>query len=123
MAEVTRVHGNAEGVVNFDVAPLVATGLTKRPTAFKIVDAGLLNAATERATGGVLEAIMRVLSTKATVVMYQLDVGQVSVLVEATGWTNDAELQAAIVAIGAVGTPAVDMAGAVVTSTAGFKLA
>ena len=151
MAIVTRVNGDAKGVVNVDFDSMVATGLTKRPTAFKItatadldtantvVDGVVTVAADERRAGGAVEAILRVISQRATIVMYQVDGDQLSVLVEAHGWGNpaatpavtaDADLTAALVAIPersavtvAPTSPAFVFAGTTVSSAAGFKLA
>lgn len=121
MAIVTRVNGDAKGVVNVDFDSMVATGLTKRPTAYKITAPSM---AAESGVGGAVEAIIRVLTQRATIVMYQVDTTTLSVLVEATGWTNDAELEDAIQAMGAtVGTGPIDLTSATVDSSAGFKLA
>jgi len=108
MAIVQRVHGDAEPVVNFDVGSLVATGLTKNPTAYNIT----LAAAGDETTGGNVEATLRALQVAATVVMYQNDNTQLSVLVEAQGFGSDA---AVLTALGSLATA--------VSSVNGFKLA
>ena len=74
---------------------VIATGLTKNPIALKITTGNLtLNQGGEMVTGGAVETILRAITTDSTVVMYQVDnvsgsgtssVGQISVLVEATG--------------------------------------
>jgi len=131
MAEVTRFNGDAKGVVNMDVAPMVATGLTKRPTAFKITAPDM---AAESGVNRAVEAMLKVIAKKATVVLYQVDTTQLSVLVEATGWgttdaagvvvtTADADLTAALQAMTDLVSPAFDFSAVTAVSTAGFKLA
>jgi hypothetical protein len=119
MADVTRVNGDANGVVNMDiglngdtsVGVIIATGLTKHPTAYKITSTSL---DTEMGAGGKVERILRKLGVAATIVMYQVDTGglQLNVLVEATGFVNDA---AVLTALGADASA--------VSSAAGFSLA
>lgn len=121
MAIVTRTAGDAQGVNNVDLATdgtlgtIVATGLTKNPTALKITSVGTLSS-DDSATGGIVEAILRQIAVDSTIVMYQVDTDRISVLVEATG-SNDAAKQTRIRALG------VPANAAVVSSTNGFKLA
>jgi hypothetical protein len=108
MATISRVHGSAKGVVNVDTGSIVATGLGKHPTAYNI---------TLAATGNVdvgqnVESTIRSLQAAATVVMYQVDGVQLSVLTEAQGFGSDANVSAAL---GALATA--------VSSVNGFKLA
>lgn len=131
MAIVTRVHGDAAGVVNVDVGThgegiggIVATGISRRPTAYKIV--ANVDLRGETVTGGAVEAIFRVVAQKSSMLAYQVEDatgGQVSVLVEGSGW-SDADLQTAVRALGAsVGVGPVSLAGTTVSSTGGLKLA
>ena len=103
---VTRVHGDADGVVNVDVglnqagqglnsnATIIATGLTKHPTAYRIV--ANVSMDTDMGEGGVVETYLRRLQTASTVVMYQVDGSQISVLVEAQGFGSNANVLAAL---------------------------
>lgn len=111
MAIVTRVNGDAKGVVNVDSGKIVSF-ISKYPTAFKITAGASLDA--EVGVGGLVEAAIHALQLASTVIMYQVDGAQLSVLVEATGF-DDAAAQAAVVAAG--------LTGATVTSSQGFKLA
>lgn len=138
MAIQTRYAGDANGVNNVDakydgtLGTIVATGLTKNPTAIKIAftnAAGKAQAftAADSATGGPVETILRQIAVDSTVVMYQVDAGQLSVLVEAAGNTTtnigaritgtDANLSATL------GTGNVWANNFSVSSTLGFKLA
>jgi hypothetical protein len=131
MAIQTRYAGDAQGINNVDaktdgsLATLIATGLTKNPTAIKIV---LANSQTftqaESGTGGAVETILRNIAIDSTIVMYQVDTSQLSVLVEATG-SSTATLATRLQALGNVGVAAnVYMGGGVtVSSSNGFKLA
>lgn len=155
MAIVTRYHGDGEGVVNVDIgdhsitsnAKIISTGIGKHPTAFKLVGDGLFADSTttpgidQMTVGGAVETILRVFEVAGTPLAYQVDyanvslaTGQISLLVESTGWgsnvaTQDANLQAAIQALGnrvASATPPVtayNFANVVVTSTGGMKFA
>lgn len=130
MAIFTRRAGDANGVNNFDsgrgfLGNIVATGLTKSPTALKVTLANSQTFTTaELATGGAVETILRAIGQDSTIVMYQADTDRLSVLVEATGSTT-ATLQTRIQALGNVGIAANIYAGpgVTVTSTGGFKLA
>jgi threonine dehydrogenase-like Zn-dependent dehydrogenase len=88
MAIQTRYAGDANGVVNVDngigsLGNIVATGLTKEPIIFKV--AGVTFTAGEMATGGAVETILRSIAIDSTITMYQVDSGQISVYLEATG--------------------------------------
>ena len=131
MAIQTRYAGDAQGVNNVDsnyagaLATIIATGLTKNPTAIKIT---LANSQTftvaESGTGGAVETILRSIAIDSTVVMYQVDTSQLSVLVEATGAAT-ATIQTRIQALGNVGVAANVYCGpgVAVSSANGFKLA
>jgi hypothetical protein len=94
MAIFTRTNGDAKGVVNVDVGTrgagigqIIATGIGKHPTAFKIDSS--IDLRGEMGVGGQVETILRVLSTRSTIIAYQVennDSGQLSVLVEATSF-------------------------------------
>jgi len=90
MAIQTRYVGDAQGLVNVDggigtVGNIIATGLTKNPVVFKVINANLTTAS-ELVTGGAVETILRAIEIDSTVTMYQLDSnGNLSVMVEATG--------------------------------------
>ncbi|HET8688359.1 MAG TPA: hypothetical protein VFM18_17250 [Methanosarcina sp.] len=89
MAIQTRYTGDAQGIVNVDlgvgtVGNIVATGLTKNPVALKVA-ATNLGVVGEMVTGGAVETILRAIAVDSTIVMYQVDVGQISVLLEASG--------------------------------------
>lgn len=125
----TRYAGDANGVNNFDatqngtLATIIATGLTKSPLALKLTGMGTFVAG-ESATGGAVETILRSITVDSTVVMYQVDATQISVLLEACG-SDAATIQARIVALGGnIGIAGNITASAVtVSSAAGFKLA
>ena len=92
MAIQTRYAGDANGINNVDakydgtLATIVATGLTKNPVAIKIALGKSQNfAASDSATGGPVETILRALEIDGTVVMYQVDTDRLSVLLEASG--------------------------------------
>ena len=136
MAVFTRINGDAAGVVNVDAgrafanATIINTGIAAPLTAYKI---GFFNGniAAELATGGAVETALRIISGNATVLAYQADTsGQLSVLVERSGWASDTVLQNAIRQttagdgagnIGATGN--VWAVTATVTSAGGIKLA
>lgn len=133
MAIQKRYNGDSQGVVNVDrsrgdapAAKIISTGIGKHPTAFKIVGADFTG---EMGVGGAVETILRKIQVAATTIAYQVDTVQLSVLVEATGWSSDAELQAAIVAIGnraadaTIPVDAYDFTAVTVDSTAGIKFA
>lgn len=138
MATQTRYAGDAYGVNNVDAAydgtlgTIIATGLTKNPIAVKIAFTnthGKAQAftASDSATGGPVETILRSLAVDSTVVMYQVNSGQLSVLLEAAGNTTtnigtrltgtDANLSATL------GTGNVWANNFTVSSTLGFKIA
>ena len=125
----TRYAGDANGVNNFDatqngtLATIIATGLTKSPLALKLTGMGTFVAG-ESATGGAVETILRSITVDSTVVMYQVDATQISVLLEACG-SDAATIQARIVALGGnIGIAGNITASSVtVSSAAGFKLA
>ncbi len=141
-----KVNGDATAVVATDIdlntdgsartaTGIIATGLTGRPTAYKIAGVGgyaasnlTLESGVNRTTGnvGLVSQILGVIGQRNNVVMYQVESAsaQLSVLVEHSAWT-DAELQAYIRAnitqLGVYGNSTVS--SVTVSSTGGFKLA
>ena len=132
MAIQTRYAGDANGVNNVDatydgtLATIVATGLTKNPTALKIaLGKSQTLAAADSATGGVVEQILRQVAVDSTIVMYQVDTDRISVLVEATG-SNAATIQTRVQSLGnasVAGGSNVWANVATVSSSTGFKIA
>jgi hypothetical protein len=135
MAIQTRYAGDAQGINNVDattdgtLGTIIATGLTKNPTAIKITLGGAAQQSFlkgDSSTGGPVEAILRQIAIDSTVVMYQVDTNQLSVLVEATG-SSTATLATRIQSLGnasaAFGTGNVWANVTTVTSTTGFKIA
>jgi len=137
MAIQTRYAGDANGVNNVDaaydgtLATIIATGLTKNPTAIKLVMTNTLGkaqafTAADSATGGPVETMLRSIALDSTVVMYQVDTNQLSVLVEAAGNTTT-NIGTRITAQGnlstTLGTGNVWANNFTVTSTTGFKIA
>jgi hypothetical protein len=90
MAIQTRYAGDANGINNVDakvdgtLGTVIATGLTKNPIPLKITGFGTFSAA-ESGTGGAVETILRSIAIDSTIVMYQVDTSQMSVLLEANG--------------------------------------
>jgi hypothetical protein len=144
MAIQKRYNGDATGVVNGDIslsgvssAPgvIISTGIGKHPTFLKVAGGASLNG--ELGVGGAVEAIIRAFTVKATVLAYQVDGAQLSVLLEASGWgyestggaTADADLTAALHALGNrladanVPVSAYDFTALTASTTGGFKLA
>lgn len=131
MAIQTRYAGDAQGVNNVDTATdgtlgtIIATGLTKNPLALRVALVGQTFVAGDSATGGPVEAILKQIAVDSTVVMYQVDAGAISVLVEATG-SNAATIQTRVQTLGnastTLGTGNVWANVATVSSTVGFKL-
>jgi hypothetical protein len=133
MAIQTRYAGDAQGINNVDaktdgsLGTIIATGLTKNPTAIKIaLGAAQSFTVVDSATGGAVEAILRQIAIDSTIVMYQVDTTQLSVLVEATGNTTSA-IGARIATLGnasaSLGQGNVWANATTVTSTTGFKIA
>ena len=135
MAIQTRYAGDAFGINNVDVkfdgtlGTIIATGLTKNPVAYKItLGSGQTFAVADGGTGGPVETILRSIALDSTVVMYQVDSGQLNVLVEATGVASTAAMQTRIQGLtanlsAALGTGNVWANTATVSSSNGFKLA
>lgn len=131
MAIQTRYAGDAQGVNNVDattdgtLGTIIATGLTKNPLALRVALVGQTFVAGDSATGGPVEAILKQIAVDSTVVMYQVDAGALSVLVEATG-SNAATIQTRVQTLGnastTLGTGNVWANVATVSSTLGFKL-
>ena len=134
MAYVTKSHSDATGVVNMDIGIagtasngiIIATGLTKHPTAYRIV--GQSTFVGQQGVGGAVETILKTLQTTGTVVMYQIDATALSVLMESQGFANDTVATAAITAIGNrsanVSSPVTsfDFGNVTLSSSLGFKI-
>lgn len=133
MAIFTRTAGDAKGVVHVDtsradvvgggIGTIISTGIGKRPTMF-LVDTGTVDLRGEMGVGGAVETMLRTVALKATIIAYQVqndNSGEMRVLVEATGWADDAELQAAIRALGSVGAGPANLGAATVSSAGGLK--
>jgi hypothetical protein len=132
MAIVTRTAGDAQGVNNVDakydgtLATIIATGLTKSPTALKVaLGKSQTLAAADSATGGVVETILRTIAQDSTIVMYQVDTDRLSVLVEAIG-SDASTINTRIQALGnatVAGGSNVWANASTTTSSTGFKIA
>ena len=99
MPIVTRSNGDVRGVTNVDSGKgpgvIVAPGLTKVPTVYKITFANSVQ--NETVTGGAVETVLRSIGTDSTIVLYQVEndsTGNVSVMLEATGAGNSASYAA-----------------------------
>ena len=130
MAIQTRYAGDALGINNVDantigtLDTIIATGLTKSPTALKITGFGTFTAA-ESGTGGPVETILRSIAIDSTIVAYQVSSTQLSVLVEATGAPAGA-IQTRLQGLGGnIGLAAniYSGGGVTVTTTQGIKFA
>jgi hypothetical protein len=138
---VTKVHGSSAGVNNvgsgqsFANAAIINTGIAPPITAYKITALGAtanLAAELDDPSGagvvGAVETLMKVITTNASVLAYQVDsngsTAQLSVITERSSWA-DADLQVAIRALGGnIGSRGnVFPALATVSSTGGIKLA
>jgi hypothetical protein len=131
MAIQTRYAGDAQGVMNVDatfdgtLATIIATGLTKNPTAIKVVlGKSQTFDSLSSGTGNAVETILRQIAIDSTIVMYQVDTDRLSVLVEAAGNTTT-NIGARITALGniSVSSGNVWANAATVSSTTGFKIA
>jgi hypothetical protein len=108
MAIFTRTAGDANGVVHVDtgvhgggIGSIVSTGIGKHPTMFRVNYDGDFRG--ETGVGGEVETVIRAIAVKASVIAYQVEnnaSGNIHVLVEATGWNDDSEVQQAIVDAG-----------------------
>jgi len=132
MAIQTRYAGDAKGINNVDaeydgtLATIIATGLTKNPTALtvKLGKSQTLSSA-DSATGGFVETVLRTIGVDSTIVMFQVDESQISVLLEATG-SNATAIGTRIQALGNASVAGGSNVWANVTtvsSSLGFKLA
>lgn len=136
MAVFTRINGDAAGVVQVDAgrslanAAIINTGIAAPLSVLKITTP-TGNLAAELATGGAVETILRVVETNATVLAYQVDATpQISIVLERSGWVNDAAVATAITAAstannisGTGGNVWVAGGGFTVSSAGGLKLA
>ena len=131
MAIQTRYAGDAQGINNVDAAydgtlgTVIATGLTKNPTAISInLGKSQTFAVADSSTGGVVETFLRQIAVDSTIVMYQVNSGQLSVLLEAAGNTTT-NILARITALGnaTVAGGSNIWANAATLSNTGFKLA
>lgn len=113
MAEVTRVNGDAQAVVNVGSftknanAQIISTGIATPLTALRVEFTG--NARAELGVGGLVEKALRAISSNASILAYQVDAGtgvagdqgaQLAVLVERSGWTSNAAIEAVVQAQG-----------------------
>jgi len=131
MAIQTRYAGDANGINNVDtkydgtLATIIATGLTKNPTAFT-VKLGKSQAfdSLDSATGNAVETILRQVAIDSTIVAYQVDSGQLSVLCEAVG-SNVTTIGSRITALGNVSVSSGNVwaNAATVSGSLNFKLA
>ena len=108
MAIVDRVHGDAQKVTYTDMGAMVAPGIGKYPVAVKVT----LAAAGDQGVGANVESALRIIAVKASLLVYQVNGTKLSVLLEASGWTDDAEMLAALGALASA-----------VSSAGGFELA
>jgi hypothetical protein len=132
MAIQTRYAGDAQGINNVDAAydgtlgTIIATGLTKNPTALSIsLGKSQTFVAADSATGGVVETFLRQIAVDSTIVMYQVNSGLLSVLLEATGNTTT-NIVTRITALGnatVAGGSNIWANSVTGVSTVGFKLA
>ena len=123
MADVTRYNGDAGTVgsfINFIGANVTAYKVLVQNATYDARDLR-----TENGPGEAIEAILKNVATRATVLGYQVEnttAGQISLLLEGGDWTA-ADIQANIRALGTtVGNTTVDVSGSNVT-TSGYKLA
>ena len=138
MAIFARINGDANGVVNQDVGInprtndldiVISTGIGKHPTMYKIIGDTGVSFNAEMGAGGAVEAILRLISTQATIIAYQVTTGtqgQMSVLCESTGWSSDTVLRDAIralTALASIGAGPISMANLTCVSTGGIKAA
>jgi len=114
MAVFTRVNGDSQAVVNVgdDItknanSQIISTGIATPIDAFRVEFTG--NARAELGTDGLVEKALRTISGNATVLAYQIDPStgvagdlgaSLSVIVERSSWTGNAEIQTAIQTIG-----------------------
>ena len=107
MAVFTRINGDSAGVPNVDAgrsfanATIINTGIASPVAAYKIQLPVNGNLAAELTVGGAVETILRIVEGNASVLMYQVDQnlvsgGNISVLVERSGWSSDTALQTSI---------------------------
>ena len=123
MADVTRYNGDAGTVGDF------ISFIGPEVTAFKLLVQNVSYSARDLTThagpGEAIEAILKTVATRATVLGYQVEndvSGQISLLVEKGDWTA-ADLQANVRLLGSnVNGTGVDVRGSNV-STGGYKLA
>jgi len=110
MPTVQRVSGDAKHVVYTDMGSMVAPGIGKYPVAVKVTLAAA--AGGNLALGGNVESALRILQVKGTTLVYQVNGTKLSVLMEASGWVDDAEMLAALGALASA-----------VSTAGGFELA
>jgi hypothetical protein len=133
MAIQTRYAGDSQGVNNVDaktdgtLGTIIGLGLTKNPIAVAItLGKSQTFAASDSATGGPVEQILRQIEIDSTITAYQVDTKGLSILLEATGGT-DASMTTKLATLGnasaVLGTGNVWANAVTVSSTTGFKLA
>ena len=137
MAEVTRVHGSAFGVVHNDRGASGSGAISADETVilngpqldfFKIivkdVSGNIEDLRNELDPGEGVEAILRKIADKATIEMYQVEgdtSGQISVAVYPAGAYTASTLQTAIRTLSAAGSNNLDCSSSDVTDP-GFEL-
>lgn len=133
MAVVQRYNGDAKGVTNVDngldangarvdAGAIINTGIASPITAYKITAGATL--AGEMGVEGAVEIILRTVAQRASILAYQVTATQLAVVVERSGWVDDAALEDAIQALGAtVGAGPVNLTTTTVDSTGGLELA
>ena len=129
MAILTRTYGSASGVANVDIGLSTDTStgipisfISKKPIFLKVTGGSTF--ANDLASGYAVEALLRTICQSATILAYQVDAAQVSILLEASGWANDAAIQTAVQAIPtSASASSYNFSSTTVASTNGFKLA
>jgi hypothetical protein len=137
MAEITRVHGSAFGVVHNDRGAAGSGAISADETVilngpqldfFKIivkdVSGNIEDLRNELDPGEGVEAILRKIADKATIEMYQVEgdtSGQISVAVYPAGAYTASTLQTAIRTLSAAGSNNLDCSSSDVTDP-GFEL-
>jgi len=137
MAEVTRVHGSAFGVVHNDRGASGSGAISADETVilngpqldfFKIivkdVSGNIEDLRNELDPGEGVEAILRKIADKANIEMYQVEgdtTGQISVAVYPAGAYTASTLQTAIRTLSAAGSNSLDCSSSDVTDP-GFEL-
>ena len=134
MATVTRYNGDSTGVPGVDVGykgaytagTIIATGIGKKITAYRIAQAGIDLTTKELGVGGAVEAVLQIVAQNSTILAYQVESGSggaMSVLVEGNSWLSDTALRDAIRALTSTGIDSISLSTATAVSSQGLKLA